>query len=955
MSRKYLNRRQLGKCGGKGRVQKKLTTSTPVSPDLPHLVLLDDPERSAYSLPEGVTRIGRCQSNDFQVDDRSVSRLHCVVTRLGSVTRVHDSESRNGTRVGRSRAKGQVIQDGDRIIVGIRLLQFRSPSDSVPASIPEKVPAVSKKALSVRKTSPRKSRSLDWSFTLLAMGLFLGVSFTALVDLGRVIGEDRLRVDRAQDMLESSRRDWKKQRGGLQSRLVRLEADLQAQLVRLEAEVQQLDLVEGQRKALGDQLASTRQELQKLKETDKTRTQAFDQELGVLQGKLKDLESKLALARTREDQLLAKREESKETPKIPEPARRVPIKRSPLLASLPKLEGGIGELENGTLRPQKFDALVASLARRLVPPVPPVASGDSDETIAIRSRLIVWVVDSGPKTIKAMGELTSAIKQHFETPPGLLDHALVGVGAGVNFSSPGDVNRLTRGMDHLLGDDAPHHLIGVLEPIRRKYSRHDEVAIVVFTLDNYDLEGHVKNIENSVAALRRDRIPLFALTPETGLSDSYWFRLAQDGHGYLKVMGKAGLTPAGSEAPLVELPWGWKDQVIDPHGTVGSAYSVYAWNRLTAASGGEVHLVPMPPTGGSFCSRIQCALCGGGHGSRHHNHKSSHCSHKSCSTKYDTGRLGFLEPWIRSRSRYVRSLNRWDRAVRTAWSGAHRGGLIESSPPQAVGPHQTEAIQLNVGVQKQKKHLENRLHKILRDGGVVTISRSDIKPVRQRLLKRMNCAAKLVKGIPGGKVTSTQVAQRRGKANADAVRIILSASYFTISQQIRVLDEIHRNWPSGGDGKQKISIRVRRIPFCHGTKSVLDYPWPGGNPSRKTLEGICKRVDPLLDLYGQTPWELVIRRTVLLHPEAKFLPKITGNPIPGTSNPGKPGKSTVTDKSKKLKKPPKKSEIKKPKSTSSKKTKSTPSKKPVPRPPARPSRSGGGSSRSGSGGQATGG
>lgn len=93
----------------------------------PLLILVDSPDRHAYPLPEGVTRIGRHEENDLQLSDTSISREHCYLLREGPVVRVYDSNSRNRTRIGARRvsAVGQVLDDGQLLTLGRTKLLFR--------------------------------------------------------------------------------------------------------------------------------------------------------------------------------------------------------------------------------------------------------------------------------------------------------------------------------------------------------------------------------------------------------------------------------------------------------------------------------------------------------------------------------------------------------------------------------------------------------------------------------------------------------------------------------------------------------------------------------------------------------------------------------------------------------------------------------------------------------------
>jgi Nif-specific regulatory protein len=77
-----------------------------------------------YVLSDGETFVGRESSCAIQLNDSSVSRRHCRLTRRGELFFVSDSESLNGTFVNGEAANETVLQNGDRIAVGDFVLTF---------------------------------------------------------------------------------------------------------------------------------------------------------------------------------------------------------------------------------------------------------------------------------------------------------------------------------------------------------------------------------------------------------------------------------------------------------------------------------------------------------------------------------------------------------------------------------------------------------------------------------------------------------------------------------------------------------------------------------------------------------------------------------------------------------------------------------------------------------------
>jgi pSer/pThr/pTyr-binding forkhead associated (FHA) protein len=72
------------------------------------------------------TRIGRSLAADIRFDDPTVSRRHALIVRQADGVRVLDDRSLNGVFVNGRRVEGQVLSDGDEIVVGRYRLSFLS-------------------------------------------------------------------------------------------------------------------------------------------------------------------------------------------------------------------------------------------------------------------------------------------------------------------------------------------------------------------------------------------------------------------------------------------------------------------------------------------------------------------------------------------------------------------------------------------------------------------------------------------------------------------------------------------------------------------------------------------------------------------------------------------------------------------------------------------------------------
>jgi pSer/pThr/pTyr-binding forkhead associated (FHA) protein len=81
------------------------------------------------------TRIGRSLAADVRFDDPTVSRRHALIVRQADGVRLLDDRSLNGVFVNGSRVDGQLLRDGDEIVVGrYRLLFVTVPAGAEESS-----------------------------------------------------------------------------------------------------------------------------------------------------------------------------------------------------------------------------------------------------------------------------------------------------------------------------------------------------------------------------------------------------------------------------------------------------------------------------------------------------------------------------------------------------------------------------------------------------------------------------------------------------------------------------------------------------------------------------------------------------------------------------------------------------------------------------------------------------
>ena len=100
--------------------QVPLTSFTPEA--TPYLTSITGEE---FKITQSVTNIGRGVEADIQIDDTSVSRLHCAIV-LGSEVLVRDLGSTNGTVVDGARATESILRDGSIIKIGNIPLTYMS-------------------------------------------------------------------------------------------------------------------------------------------------------------------------------------------------------------------------------------------------------------------------------------------------------------------------------------------------------------------------------------------------------------------------------------------------------------------------------------------------------------------------------------------------------------------------------------------------------------------------------------------------------------------------------------------------------------------------------------------------------------------------------------------------------------------------------------------------------------
>jgi pSer/pThr/pTyr-binding forkhead associated (FHA) protein len=79
---------------------------------------------AVWPLNVGRVSIGRAPENDLRLDARFISRRHCQVVTVGSVSTIEDLDSVNGMTINGKVAKRHVLQHADQITLGEYVLTY---------------------------------------------------------------------------------------------------------------------------------------------------------------------------------------------------------------------------------------------------------------------------------------------------------------------------------------------------------------------------------------------------------------------------------------------------------------------------------------------------------------------------------------------------------------------------------------------------------------------------------------------------------------------------------------------------------------------------------------------------------------------------------------------------------------------------------------------------------------
>lgn len=105
---------------------------------IPKLVAIAGPLKGAiFELTEDHISVGRDASNQLSLKDKSLSRRHCLISRIEDQFRLSDLESHNGTFVNEVPIVEHLLKHGDRIQLGSSYFLFLLQEDDDPEALSE--------------------------------------------------------------------------------------------------------------------------------------------------------------------------------------------------------------------------------------------------------------------------------------------------------------------------------------------------------------------------------------------------------------------------------------------------------------------------------------------------------------------------------------------------------------------------------------------------------------------------------------------------------------------------------------------------------------------------------------------------------------------------------------------------------------------------------------------------
>lgn len=119
---------------------------------MPRFIVQFQGQESVAELKPGANSIGRQSTCTIPLKDSTLSRLHCEVILAGTVATLLDKGSKNGTLLNGKKVEAQVLQPGDKIVIGATTLWYekRNVASEAPGA----------PAPSTRRTVPQSDSGL---------------------------------------------------------------------------------------------------------------------------------------------------------------------------------------------------------------------------------------------------------------------------------------------------------------------------------------------------------------------------------------------------------------------------------------------------------------------------------------------------------------------------------------------------------------------------------------------------------------------------------------------------------------------------------------------------------------------------------------------------------------------------------------------------------------------------
>ena len=120
------------------------------------LIVMDGPLKGEKTaLEQGLTRIGRRETNDWTIQDESVSGTHCEIEKDDSGFILRDLGSTNGSKVNNEEIKEQRVFRNDILMVGD--VSVMLDGDDVPESSEDEPFSVERTTIVIQKNNPKST------------------------------------------------------------------------------------------------------------------------------------------------------------------------------------------------------------------------------------------------------------------------------------------------------------------------------------------------------------------------------------------------------------------------------------------------------------------------------------------------------------------------------------------------------------------------------------------------------------------------------------------------------------------------------------------------------------------------------------------------------------------------------------------------------------------------------